>query len=451
MGIFNKKEPFLLFIGDFIIFSFSLWISLIIRNVGFSSLDAYADIFVPFIVVFLAWSLVFFIAGLYDKYTTLLKDKLPAMIFNSQLANSFIALAFFYFIPYFGITPKTILFIDLFVSFIFIYTWRIYSPKIFGLKRKEPSLIIGSGEEVKELLEEVNHNAQSELNFVSHIDLDVTSGTVNIQAILDIVKAEHISVIVADLKDKRIEPILPSLYNLIFTGIKFVDLDAIYEDTFSRIPVSLLKYDWFFENISVAQKTTYDLLKRGMDIAISLVLGIISLIFYPFVIFAIKLDDGGSIFITQQRVGKGGALVKIIKFRSMSGNDSGKYGADGKTTLVVTRIGGFLRKSRIDELPQLWNVFLGDMSLTGPRPELPTLVELYEKEIAYYGIRHLIKPGLTGWAQIYHDNHPHHGSAVFETKEKLSYDLYYVKNRSIMLDIQIALKTVKKVLSIGGL
>jgi lipopolysaccharide/colanic/teichoic acid biosynthesis glycosyltransferase len=115
------------------------------------------------------------------------------------------------------------------------------------------------------------------------------------------------------------------------------------------------------------------------------------------------------------------------------------------------KVGAFLRKTRIDELPQLWNVLKGDVSLIGPRPEIPALVKLYESEIQYYNIRHLIKPGLSGWAQLYHDNHPHHGEAVGQTKEKLAYDLFYIKNRSFMLDIKIGLKTINKLLSRSGL
>jgi lipopolysaccharide/colanic/teichoic acid biosynthesis glycosyltransferase len=117
---------------------------------------------------------------------------------------------------------------------------------------------------------------------------------------------------------------------------------------------------------------------------------------------------------------------------------------------VVTKIGSFLRKSRIDELPQLWNVFRGDLSLIGPRPELPEIAKVYEKEIPYYNVRHLIHPGLSGWAQIYHENHPHHNADINETKNKLSYDLYYIKNRSLILDVKIAMRTIMTFLSRSG-
>ena len=117
----------------------------------------------------------------------------------------------------------------------------------------------------------------------------------------------------------------------------------------------------------------------------------------------------------------------------------------------ITKVGRFLRASRIDELPQLWNVFKGDISLIGPRPELPKLVNLYEKEISFYNVRHLIKPGLSGWAQLYQQTPPKFSADYGETKIKLSYDLFYIKNRSFFLDIKIALKTIKALLSRSGL
>jgi len=185
-----------------------------------------------------------------------------------------------------------------------------------------------------------------------------------------------------------------------------------------------------------------------MDVIISLPLALLSLIFYPFVFLAIKMDDGGEIFIRQSRIGQDNKHVEIIKFRSMSGLDEGEEVL--KSRRVVTKVGTFLRKSRIDELPQLWNVLKGDISLIGPRPEIPALALKYEEEIPYYNVRHLIKPGLSGWAQIYHNNHPHHGTDFSETKMKLSYDLYYIKNRSFFLDLKIALKTIKALLSRTG-
>jgi lipopolysaccharide/colanic/teichoic acid biosynthesis glycosyltransferase len=183
-----------------------------------------------------------------------------------------------------------------------------------------------------------------------------------------------------------------------------------------------------------------------MDIFLSFVIGLVSLLLYPFVAIAIKLDDGGKILFAQDRVGKNNKLIKILKFRSMSE----RSGDTEQSEARVTRVGKWLRALRIDELPQLWSVLKGDISMIGPRPEIPTLVKHYEDEISYYNVRHLIKPGLSGWAQLYHKDPPKVVADSQKTRRKLSYDLYYIKNRSFMLDIKIALKTIKALLSRSG-
>ena len=436
----NKKESFLLFLGDLIIFALSLWLSLLLRDGSFSSFDIYLNHLIPFGILFLIWTLVFFIAGLYDKYTTILRDKLPTTIFNAQLVNSALAVIFFYLIPYFGITPKTILFIVIIISFTLIYFWRIYVQTLFGTRHKEPSIIIGSGEELKILEKEINGNTRLGLKFVSSIDLDKSEGLDFLKEITDKVYSEKISVIVVDLKDNRIEPILPHLYNLIFFGVRFLDIDEIYENLFDRVPLSLLKYSWFLENISLTPKAVYSFLKRLSDIIFGIIIGIIFIIVFPFVALGIFIEDGGPVFYSHERVGKNDKRIKISKFRSMSTIEKEK----------VTKVGVFLRKTRLDELPQFWAVLKGDLSLIGPRPEKPDLVELYDKEIPYYNIRHLIKPGLSGWAQICQENPPKFEVNFEDTKTKLSYDLYYLKNKSAMLDLMISLKTIKTLISRVG-
>jgi len=245
---------------------------------------------------------------------------------------------------------------------------------------------------------------------------------------------------VIDLRNEKVTPVLPHLYNLIFSGVRFIDKYKVYEDIFDRVPLSLVNYNWFLENISSASHIVYDFLKRTMDVSISFVLGALSLLMYPFVYVAIKLDDGGPMFFVQDRVGRGGKTVKIIKFRTMAPD----------VPPQVTRVGDILRRTRIDELPQLWNVLRGDVSLVGPRPETPNLAKLYEKEIPYYNVRHLIKPGLSGWAQTHQEKPPKFDVGYDETKTKLSYDLYYIKNRSFILDLKIALQTIKTILSRSG-
>ncbi|MEK7669417.1 MAG: exopolysaccharide biosynthesis polyprenyl glycosylphosphotransferase [Patescibacteria group bacterium] len=444
MTISGKKETLALFLGDIALLYLSLWSALALREWGIPSSDYWDLHFWPFTIIIGVWVLVFFISGLYEKHTLILKSRLPSTVFNTQIANSFIAVLFFYFISYFGITPKTNLFIYLVISFGLILLWRIYGDRFLHPLSKQKGIIVGSGEEMKELLEEVNHNPRYGLEFISSVDLNRIAGMNFQDEILSRVYSEEVQIIAIDLKSEKVEPILPHLYNLIFSRVKFIDMYKIYEDLFDRIPLSLVRYNWFLENISTESRITYDVIKRITDIMLSFVVGIVSLIFYPFAYVLIKLDDGGSIFFEQERIGKNNKIIKVKKFRTME-----DISAD-MSSKKITKIGKWLRKLRIDELPQLWSVFKGDMSMIGPRPEIPTLVKHYEEKIPYYNIRHLIKPGLSGWAQLYHNDPPKVNADSEKTRRKLSYDLYYIKNRSFMLDLKIALKTIKALLSRNG-
>ncbi len=450
MAISSKKETLFLFLGDLVCFSAALWLTLLVRHGELPSVELWYAHLKPFSVLFVFWVIAFFIAGLYERHTLLLRGKFPMRLLNAQLGNTIIAVLFFYFVPVFGINPKTNLFIYLVISSLLIFAWRLFGRELLPRGKRELALLIGGGEEVDELEKEINGNPRYQLRFSSSIDLQKLHGA-NIHAeIMNRVFSDSVSVIVADFKDEKIVPILPHLYNLLFSHIRFIDIHHVYEDTFGRVPLSLLNTGWFLENISIAN-SVYDATRRLLDMVIASIAGLFSLLVYPFVYCAIKFDDGGDMFINQERVGKNNQLIRVIKFRSMSGNDSGNYGSSGRTDLVVTSVGKFLRKWRVDELPQLWNVLRGDLSLIGPRPEFAPLVMRYEKEIPYYGVRHLVKPGLSGWAQVHHERHPHHGIAVDQTKEKLSYDLYYIKNRSLLLDLKILLKTVKTILSRSGM
>ncbi|QQR82122.1 sugar transferase [Candidatus Campbellbacteria bacterium] len=447
--IVNRSEALILFLGDVLVLYFSLWVTLFLRRFEIPDMGALVSHFQPFTILFVLWLLVFFIAGLYDKHTTFLKKRIPSIILNAQVVNSILGIFFFYFIPYFGITPKTTLFIFLVVSFVCVVIWRRNSVLFFESPERQAAILIGSGNEMDELKREVNSNPRYGIFFASSIDLSNVSDLDFQKEIIERMYSENITTIVVDTKHENVVQVLPKLYNLMFSGVRFVDMHKVYEDIFDRVPLSLVQYSWFLENISATRKFTYEFLKRGMDILIALPLLVVSLILFPFVYFAIRFEDGGSMFISQDRVGKNNHTIRIFKVRTMTGSDSGNAVLASK--YVVTKTGKILRTLRIDELPQLWNVLRGDISLIGPRPEFPAMVKLYEQEVPFYNVRHLIKPGLSGWAQIYHENHPHHGTDVGETRVKLSYDLYYIKNRNITLDLKIALKTVKTILSRAGI
>lgn len=445
MNIVRRKEILALFLGDLTVFLVSLYLTLAIRFSELPSQETFITHFLPFSVLFVIWILISFIAGLYEKHTLSLKGKLPAILTRVQIANAIVSIAFFYFIPYFNITPKVILFIYLVSSLVIMVAWRMAIAETLGLRRRTKALLIArKSDDVNSLYHEINNNQRYGTTFVEWIDL---STKLSGEEIMNHVNGEKVSLIVADFADPAVNELMPTLYRLIFSGVEFDDVQALYEEVFDRVPLSLVNDTWFLENVSSSAKASFDIFKRIMDIVVSAILGIISFILYPFIYLAVKFDDGGVLFSYQERIGQNNKIVRIIKFRTMSiANDQGKWGKQGNK---VTRVGNFLRKTRIDELPQLWNVFRGDVSLIGPRPEFGEAVVAYASHIPYYNIRHIVKPGLSGWAQIYGE-HPHHGINTAETANKLSYDLYYVKNRSVYLDLKIALQTLKVILSFVG-
>jgi exopolysaccharide biosynthesis polyprenyl glycosylphosphotransferase len=447
----NTKEPILLFLGDVALFYGALWATLVIRYTDITAGSVWALHVGPFSILFTVWVVVFYIAGLYGKHTLVLKRRLPTRILKTQLFNIALAVSFFYFIAFFGITPKTNLFIYLVISSLAILLWRLYGQELLGVRRRQKAILIGSGKELSELRDELLHNDRYHLDPTLWIDLDDVEGLDFEKDVLEPMYSEGIAVAVVSMHNKKIEPILPRFYNLMFAGVRFIDMHKVYEDIFDRVPLSVLRHSWFLENISLSPRRTYDTLKRFLDLAFAFGVGIVTLPIYPVVWLAVKLDDRGSLFITQERIGENNHPIRIFKFRTMTGNDDGNYGPSGKTSLQVTRIGTWLRLLRVDELPQLWNVLKGDLSFVGPRPELPQLAAEYDKQVPYYHIRHLVKPGLSGWAQIHHERHPHHGADVEETKVKLSYDLSYIKNRSLSLDLEIMLKTLRILVSRSGL
>ncbi|KKW11448.1 MAG: sugar transferase [Parcubacteria group bacterium GW2011_GWA2_49_9] len=451
MNFSHRAEALLLFLGDLVILYTSLLFTLFIRYGSLGSEEftrMFTLHFIPFSLVFLLWTLVFFIAGLYEKHTLFLQKQLPQLLSRALTLNVVIAVLFFYFIPAFKITPRINLFICLFVSSVLLFFWRRYRLHSAASTEKQNAVIIGNGEEMERIVREINQNPRYRIRFAFTVDT-LSLSKADISSSISRLSAEHITLIVLDLHSREVQTLLPHLYGLLSSGIQFVDMHDMYEEVFDRIPLSLVRYHWFLEHISsVSSRFTYDFLKRFMDIVISLALGLLSLVAYPFVYIAIKLDDGGAFFVSQERVGLNNNIIRTIKFRTMSRDDKGR--PELKAGNKVTRVGAFLRRTRIDELPQLWNVLHGEMSLIGPRPELPSLVEVYEREVPHYNIRHLIKPGLSGWAQLYHKTPPKVDANPDETATKLSYDLYYLKHRSIWLDIKIALKTVKVLLSRSG-
>ena len=443
----SKKESMILLVGDIVVFIFSLWLSLALRAGAFPSSEIFFSNLAPFLILSIAWVASFFIAGLYEKQKIAQRRRLPELLLKTQLFNSLVAIIFFYFIPYFGVAPKIILFIYIILSLALSFLWRVYALSNLVSKRREKAMLIAGGNDANEVLHEINNNPRYPFEITSVIEPDAQSNIDFEKDIVEKMRAEHISIVILDSRDEKVAPILPHLYDLAFVKIQFMDFYALYEELFDRLPVSLLNYSWFLENISLAPHTLYDALKRVMDIVSSIIiLTVVAVICVP-VWLILRLEGVKRLWSFQERVGQYGKTIRLMKFPSMLFDDGGIWqGKENK----VTKFGAFLRKIRLDEFPQAWNLLRGDVSLIGPRSEFPNAVGEYTKAISYYNLRYIIKPGLSGWAQIYGE-HPHHGVDIEATKNKLSYDLFYIKNRSFVLDIIIALKTIKTILSREGL
>lgn len=435
---------FSLFLGDLVVWYGALWVSLVLRTLSIPEWETYVHHATPYTLIFIAWFLVAYIFGLYESRMMSMKAKLTTTLFNAQFLSAVAAIVLFYSIPFFGIAPKTFLFINLVVSTTGMFLWRIFGARHLGVRVRERAILIGSGPEAKKLFQQVNDAPYYPLCFAHYCDTNTLNGTQVVSWVREFVKSGSAKVVVLDVRHDDILEILPQLYELSFQGVHFVDQQEIHEDITESVPLSLLGYAWLVEHISRRAHVGYDTLKRMMDLALAVPLFVLTVPFYLPIVLLIR-RDGGPAFFVQERVGKDNKRIFIAKFRTMTTMDAGIPLTKGDAR--ITKIGKFLRNSRIDELPQLINVIAGDLSLIGPRPEVPGLVAKYNELIPYYNVRHFITPGLSGWAQVHHETPP---QTVEETREKLAYDLYYLQHRSFMLDLKIALRTVYTLLSRVG-
>jgi exopolysaccharide biosynthesis polyprenyl glycosylphosphotransferase len=449
---FVRHEAIALLVGDIACFYVALYVTLALRSLALPTTEIWEQHVAPFTILFAVSVVIYFITGLYDQHTTYLRSKLPALVTYAQVATVLFATVFFYVTSaHYNIKPLAVLAIYFVVSSASIVLWRLVLTRFLNVREESRALVLGSGHEVDELVAELNANARYGL-VVRHTFLpeDVVVSEQLQEQILSFITSEGITTIIVDTRNPQVAAITPVFYNLLFLHPNLTVLDALrlYEDIFRRIPISMLEDRWFIEHITRQSSFLYNVYHRFFDIALSLVLGALTLALLPFVALMIRYENKGPVFFIQRRTGKDNQPLSLIKFRTMSVVPETVVGE--RATNHVTRVGDVLRKTRVDELPQLWNVLWGGYSLIGPRPELPEYVARYAEAIPYYNARHLITPGLSGWAQLNHHEHPHHGVDIEQTRSKLSYDLYYLKHRSVWLDLEIGLKTVKTLLSAVG-
>ena len=338
--------------------------------------------------------------------------------------------------------------------------WRMLFIRLYkstGQRRR--MIIVGAGkagQTIAELYRKLDTRSFNIIGFVDDDRRKVGSEFHGVKVmatsaqLLNLVDAYRISDLVVAINGEIEGSTFQTILDAQERGVDITRMPLLYEEMTSRVPVHHLESDWIIRSFVDGLQVSgiYELSKRLLDIIGALFGLVIFVILLPFLALAIWLDTGTPIFYTQDRLGKGGARFKIYKFRSML-QDADIEGAPF-TTLEndprVTRVGSFLRRTRLDELPQFWSVLRGEMSLVGPRAERPGLVTEYQIQIPFYRARLLVKPGLTGWAQINYG----YVSSVTETVVKLEYDLYYIKHRTLAMDVSIILRTIGTVLRRTG-
>ncbi|ERK66764.1 exopolysaccharide biosynthesis polyprenyl glycosylphosphotransferase [Leptotrichia sp. oral taxon 215 str. W9775] len=309
---------------------------------------------------------------------------------------------------------------------------------IMGVVEKERVVFVGENDYTEDLLESVKKDGQ----YVFVTSLNNTDMKALGKEILELYNTKKFDVLV-DFTDKllRDPKITEKLLQYKLEGLQYYNYLEFYETYENKLPISHLSPKWFLENTGFEiYHNNFNLkAKRLLDLLFALLIGIFAAPVIVLAAIIVKLESKGPIFFIQERIGEGNKKFNIVKFRSMT-TDAEKDGPQwaSKNDNRVTKFGKIMRATRIDELPQLWNVLRGEMSFVGPRPEREYFIQQLEKEIPYYNLRHTVKPGLTGWAQVMYP----YGASVEDAYRKLQYDLYYIKHHSIPFDVKVLLKTV---------
>jgi len=321
------------------------------------------------------------------------------------------------------------------------FTWLVQLPILV-----ERVYVLGTGERAQRVVQGLRQNPELGVEIASwtgKMEGAVTRESVAAH-LMEAVHKQKVHRVIVATPDRRGTIPMQELLKLRMQGVKIEEATSWLEKIYGKIEVENLYPSWLVFGEGFRRNTIVKGVRRAISVIISLIGLIVALPLLPFIILAIRLDSEGPIFYTQTRVGKGGRLFKVVKFRTMRQDAEAASGPRWTSDKDprVTRVGKFLRASRLDEIPQMWCVLKGDMAFVGPRPERPEFIEMLSTEIPYYGVRHMVRPGLTGWAQVNYK----YGSTVEDAREKLQYDLFYIKNVSIGLDLLIMFQTVKTVL-----
>jgi sugar transferase (PEP-CTERM system associated) len=348
------------------------------------------------------------------------------------------------------------------MGFILVAVMLLLWRKLFSAINSQPqfaerALIFGDSPLAQSLLHELESRPELGLRVVSQVLADGNEiktelqestcklpGPLACEELSRAVTAHRVNRIVVAMRDRRGKMPVELLLSLKSRGVLIQDGTDVYEAVTGKIPIESLRLGWLLFSPGFHLSRILMIYKRLASMLISIVGLLLSLPLLPFIALAIKLTSPGPVFYRQKRVGRDGTVFYCYKFRTMCADAEADSGPTwvGDDDPRITRIGRFLRISRLDEIPQLWNVLKGDMSLIGPRPERPEFIEWLTREIPYYHLRHSVRPGITGWAQVRYK----YGSSIEDAKEKLRYDLFYIKNMSPGLDCLILFETTKTIL-----
>lgn len=448
-------KSFILFMGDMAAYYAALSLMILARYYDAHLAYFFEIHFIPFSIIFAVWVITTYISGLYELRAVKNTPSFYNRLYKVFLFNAASAISIFYLLPYFQVTPRANLFIVIAAAFIFIIFWRWVAQYTMAARGASRILFFGQSKEVIELADFLQQNPQigylptaimaiDNKDHLTELPLKVFSFN---HSLPRIIKDEGIELIVASTDIKKNETLVRMLFQAVPLGVPVFDFLSFYENVTGKIPVSLVGEVWFLENLVGVKNDYYEFLKRYSDLIMATLLGIPALVFFPFIALAVKLNSPGPVFYKQKRVGLGGKDFSLIKYRSMvHGAEAMDWKKRDGPDPRHTKVGAFLRKSYLDELPQIINILKGEMSFVGPRPERPEFVKQLKNKIPFYEIRLLVKPGITGWAQINMEN----DASVEDAMEKLQHDLAYIKNRSVWFDLTIALKTIRTMVSRSG-
>jgi exopolysaccharide biosynthesis polyprenyl glycosylphosphotransferase len=439
MESFSKIKQISIFLGDISIFYLSLLLTLWLRY-GSGFYGKFIDSHIgPFTIVLAVWILIFYIAELYD-FKSLKNDlDFDKKFWYSMLFNAISATIFFYLSLNINVAPKTNLFIFLIIFSGIGYFYRQIVNII--LSKSNPAnkiLLIGDNKIVQKITSYLENNNQ--LGYEIKFWIKDGLKDKGLEDLYQIISDNKINTIVIPSYIKKDVKSSSLIYKMLLEGINIIDLANFYESVFKKVPLTELEDVWFLENITKKHKI-YEILITPLEYILALLMLITLSPFLLLVGLSVKFSSKGPVIFKQKRVGKNGKEFTIYKFRTMriDAEKNGPQWANYFNDDRATKIGKFLRSTHIDELPQLINILKSDISFIGPRPERPEFVSELKKEIPYYELRHLTKPGITGWAQI----NFRYGATVEEAYEKTQFDIYYIKNNSPFLDLSILLRTIK--------